>query len=155
MSAQALYEATGGNPLYLEELLRSLSIENGPPDAETVARVALPTLGDRVVRRVNRVADAAPALARAMTVLGNGCALATAAELAGLSEKQAGKMAHRLRRIEILRSEDPVEFVHPLVARSIYDAMPETERQSMHRARRSSCRRAEHRLRRSRHTCAA
>ena len=127
------YEATAGNPLYLEELLRSLSIENGSPDAEAVARMALPTLGDRVVRRVNRLADDAPALARAMTVLGGGCALAAAAELAGLSEKDAGRTAHRLRRIEILRSENPVEFVHPLVARSIYDAIAETERQSMHR----------------------
>jgi DNA-binding CsgD family transcriptional regulator len=68
-----------------------------------------------------------------MTVLGGGCALATAAELAGLSEEEAGRTAHRLRRIEILRSEDPAEFVHPLVARSIYDAIAETERQSMHR----------------------
>jgi DNA-binding CsgD family transcriptional regulator/tetratricopeptide (TPR) repeat protein len=130
---ESVYEATAGNPLYLEELLRSLRIENGSPDAETVVQVALPTLGDRVVRRVNRVAGEAPALARAMTVLGGGCALATAAQLAGLSQERAGRIAHRLRRIEILRSEDPVEFVHPLVARSIYDAIPQTERQSMHR----------------------
>lgn len=128
----ACYVATTGNPLYLQELLRSLTVDDVVPDADAVRRAALPTLGDRVIRRVDRVAGDAPALARAMAVLGNGTRLADAAQLAAVPEERAGRIAHRLRRIELLRSEDPIVFVHPLVRRSVYDGIPETERQATH-----------------------
>ncbi|HEX3830545.1 MAG TPA: AAA family ATPase, partial [Solirubrobacteraceae bacterium] len=129
----ACHAATAGNPLYLQELLRSITADEVAPDAGTVRQAALPTLGDRVIRRVERVADDAPALARAMAVLGNGTRLSVAARLAAVPEVQAGRIAHRLRRIEFLRAEDPIAFVHPLVRRSVYDAIPETEREATHR----------------------
>jgi tetratricopeptide (TPR) repeat protein len=93
----------------------------------------LPTLADRLIWRVERFAGDAPALARAMAVLGNGARLALAAQLAAVPEEQAGQIAHRLRRIELLRTEDPIVFVHPLIRRSVYDDIPETERQATHR----------------------
>jgi DNA-binding CsgD family transcriptional regulator len=129
----ACHAATAGNPLYLQELLRFLSVDDVVPDADTVLRASVPTLGDRVMRRVERVSGDAPALARAMAVLGNGARLAVAAEQAAVSEEQAGRIAHRLRRIELLSAEDPIGFVHPLIRRSVYDAIPETERQAAHR----------------------
>ncbi len=129
----ACHRATAGNPLYLQELLRSIAADEGVPDVGTVLQASLPTLGDRVIRRVERVAGDAPALARAMAVLGNGTRLAVAAQLAAVPEAQAGRIAHRLRRIELLRAEDPITFVHPLIRRSVYDAIPETERQAAHR----------------------
>ena len=129
----ACHTATAGNPLYLQELLRSIIADEVAPDAGTVRQASLPTLGDRVIRRVERVADDAPALARAMAVLGNGTRLAVAAQLAAVPEAQAGRIAHRLRRIELLGAEDPIAFVHPLIRRSVYDAIPETERQATHR----------------------
>jgi DNA-binding CsgD family transcriptional regulator len=129
----ACHAATAGNPLYLQELLRSITADEVAPDAGAVRQAALPTLGDRVIRRVERVADDAPRLARAMAVLGDGTRLAVAAQLATVPEAQAGRIAHRLRRIELLRAEDPIVFVHPLIRRSVYDAIPETERQATHR----------------------
>ncbi len=125
--------ATGGNPLYLEELLRSLPVDAVMPDPATILESSVPTLGDRVLRRINRVDDDAPALAGAMAVLGNGARLAVAAQLAAVPDAGAGRIAHRLRRIELLRGEDPIAFVHPLVHRSVYDAIPEIERQAAHR----------------------
>ncbi len=129
----ACQAATAGNPLYLRELLRTLTLAGVTPDVGSVSSASVPTLGDSVIRRVDRVADDAPALARAMAVLGDGARLATAAELAAVSVEQAGQIAHRLRRIEILSAEDPIAFVHPLVRRSIYDSLPESERQAAHR----------------------
>jgi DNA-binding CsgD family transcriptional regulator len=129
----ACHAATAGNPLYLHELLRFLSAAEVLPDADTVMKASVPTLGDRVIRRVERVAGDASALARSMAVLGTGARLTVAAELAAVPEAQAGRIAHQLRRIELLSTEDPIGFVHPLIRRSIYDAIPETERQAAHR----------------------
>ncbi len=129
----ACHAATGGNPLYLRELLRTLSVGDVSLDAETVSRASVPTLGDRVIRRVHRVAEDAPALARAMAVLGDGDRLATAAELANVTAEEAGEIAHRLRRLEVLSHEDPIAFTHPLLRHSIYDSIPKAERESAHR----------------------
>ena len=51
-----------------------------------------------------------------------------------MSPEEAGEIAHRLRRIEILDSEDPFVFVHPLVRRSVYDSLTSAERDAHHGA---------------------
>ncbi len=132
-ACETAHAATAGNPLYLQELLRSatMSRDDGPVD---LAALASPSLGDRVLRRTRGVAPEAAELARCMAVLGDGGRLETAATLAGLDLDAAGRIAHRLRLIEVLGSEDPFRFVHPLVRRSIYDAMSVTERDAAHRA---------------------
>ena len=86
----ACHAATAGNPLYLRELLHTLAAGDAGPDGAAVSTASVPTLGDRVIRRVERIADDAPALARAMAVLGDGARLATAAALSTVTEEQAG-----------------------------------------------------------------
>ena len=129
----ACHAASAGNPLYLRELLRALTADGGV-SASAVRAASVPSLADRVVRRVARVAPEAPALATAMAVLGDGGRLAVAAALAGLSESEAAGLAHELRRIEVLAAEDPFCFVHPLVRRSLYDQLSVTERDDAHAA---------------------
>jgi len=132
-ACRAAAEVTAGNPLYLTELLRSVVDENGAGgQSDSIQRAALPSLGDRISRRVARVGESAPALAAAMAVLGDHGSLAMAGELAAVSPTAAGEIAHRLRRIEILDSEDPFVFVHPLVRRSVYDSMSTTQRDANH-----------------------
>lgn len=130
----ACHAATGGNPLLVEELLRAIGPRDEPPAAEEVGYVAVPSLGDRVLRRAERVDERAPTLTRAMAVLGDGARLAAAARLSGLSSEDTGRIAHRLRRIDVLAAEDPFVFVHPLIRRSVYDAIPDEERHAVHRA---------------------
>src|SRR6202034_3433595 len=60
--------------------------------------------------------------------------LTLAAALAGLDVVTASRLARRLVRIEVLASDDPVTFVHPLVRRSVYDALTGAERDDAHRA---------------------
>jgi DNA-binding CsgD family transcriptional regulator/mono/diheme cytochrome c family protein len=127
----ACHEATGGNPLLLAELLRALPASE-TPTREMVVSVSVASLEERVLRRAGRVAPQAPALARAMAVLGDGGRVAVAAQLAGLDPSTAGSIAHGLRRIEVLGSEEPFSFVHPLVRRSVYDGIPLAERNRLH-----------------------
>lgn len=133
-TCRAAHEVTAGNPLYLQELLRSVTLDRNGPARLALDDVAIPSLGDSVVRRIARVAPEAAALARAMAVLGDGTRLETAAALADLERGEAGRIAHQLRRIEVLGAEDPFAFVHPLVLRSVYDAMSVTERDAAHEA---------------------
>ena len=97
-------------------------------------RAAIPSLGDRVSRRIARLGPDAVALAHAMAVLDDGGRLADAAALGGLQEDAAAAAASRMRRIEILAGEDPFAFVHPLVRRSVYDALSVAERDGAHTA---------------------
>jgi DNA-binding CsgD family transcriptional regulator len=128
---EACHEASGGNPLLLTELLRALPGAE-PPTRATVISASVASLEERVLRRAGQVAPEAAALTRAMAILGDGARLPIAAELAGIDRTTAGTLAHGLRRIEVLSSEDPLTFVHPLVRRSVYDGIPLGERHRLH-----------------------
>lgn len=134
--AVAVIEATGGNPFLVNELLTAVQPgdEDDPDLSAAVRHAALAPLGERVVRRVARAGEGAAALTAAMAVIGSEGSLSQAAVLAGVELGQAGEIAHRLRRIEILASEDPFAFSHPLVQRSILDALPTTEFKALHLA---------------------
>jgi DNA-binding CsgD family transcriptional regulator len=128
----ACHAASAGNPLYLHELLRTLPPRRVRPDEAYAA--AVPSLGDRLARRVARVAPDGTALLSAMAVVDDGGRLHTAAELANLDEDRAADIARRLKRIDVLATEDPFEFVHPVLRRSVYDRLSVTERDRAHRA---------------------
>ncbi|MBI5104389.1 MAG: AAA family ATPase, partial [Solirubrobacterales bacterium] len=131
---QAAYEATGGNPFLVGELLRSLDGYDLSADdaADAVRRTAVASVGDRLLRRIAPIGEHAAPLARALAVLGDGAALPMAATLAGVPLAAADGAAHHLRRIEVLAAEDPVAFTHPLVRASLYDAIPAVERDALH-----------------------
>lgn len=128
----ACYEASAGNPLYLQELLRATAA-GGVWSAAAARAVSTPSLRDRVMRRIRQVGVTAPALAGAMAVLGDRAPLALAATLAGLDAVTASRLARQLARIEILASEDPATFVHPLIRRCVYDSLTTAERDDAHR----------------------
>jgi DNA-binding NarL/FixJ family response regulator len=131
----AFSEATGGNPFLVQELLRSVSANGEMSQADPAAAVrdaSVLSIGDRVMRRVEQLGPAAPALASAMAVLGPEGPLRLACGVASLTGEEGGRIANGLRRIDVLTSEDPFEFTHPLVRRSIYDALSVTESRALH-----------------------
>jgi hypothetical protein len=65
-------------------------------------------------------------------VLGEGAELPIIAELADLEETATAAALADLARAEILRDEDPVGFVHPLVRDAVYRAVPGAERALAH-----------------------
>ena len=134
--ASACHASTGGNPLLLHELLRALAAEEVTPSATNAAIVS--DLGPRAVSRavllrLMRLPEEAAKLARAVAILGEGAALATARELAGLTEAEAADASGALTRAEILRPDTPLGFVHPLVRDAIYLDLSPGEREIQHR----------------------
>jgi DNA-binding CsgD family transcriptional regulator len=134
---QAFADATAGNPFLLRELVLAATANgalSGPDPARVVRESAVLSVGDRVVRRIARVGDQAPGLAAAMATLGPNGSLEMASALAGIDADEGARIAHQLRRFEVLAEEDPFTFAHPLVRRSIYDALPTAESRSLHAA---------------------
>ena len=134
--AAACQEATGGNPLLLSELVKTLRFEGVSPVDEALD--ALHELGPRAVLRtvLVRLAGLPPSateLARAIAVLGQTADLPLAAALAGLDPDAAGTAGAALIGAEIL---DPsgATFVHPLVASAVYEDLPVPERSLAHAA---------------------
>jgi tetratricopeptide (TPR) repeat protein len=118
---RAFGRASAGNPFYLRELLRTIAPPNHPPPSVAdVNRAALATIGERIHRRLTALGPSAPTL------------LHDAAEIAGLDSHTAAITARAMRRVEILATEDPYEWIHPLVRRSIYDHIALTERDTLH-----------------------
>jgi DNA-binding CsgD family transcriptional regulator len=133
----AYHRTSGGNPLHLRELLlwaRGEGLGAEPAAEAAVAAASIPALADRLERRLGRVSPQAHALAAAMSVLGDGQPLRDAAALAGISERDAARIARAFTDIELLRYDDPFAFAHPLQRRSLYDRLSAAERQALHQA---------------------
>lgn len=133
--ASACHQATGGNPLLLDELLKGLAAEGIEPRADRVGVVR--DLGPRAVSRavllrLARLADADVALARALAVLGEGADLVELAAMTGLDEAAVAGSTGNLARVEILRPEPPLGFVHPLVRDAVYNDLPPGQRELEH-----------------------
>ncbi|MBV9426085.1 MAG: AAA family ATPase [Solirubrobacterales bacterium] len=133
--AAGCHTATAGNPLLLVQLLQALEAERVLPDAEHVRMVADvgPTAVSRAVLvRIARLGDEALAVARAMSVLGDGPELSLVAAMAGLDDARSGSGLEALLRADILRVEPKLGFEHPLVAAVVYRDMAPVQRGREH-----------------------
>jgi ATP/maltotriose-dependent transcriptional regulator MalT len=133
--ATACHTATGGNPLLLKELIRTLHSEGVAPGSADVAAVS--DLGPRAVSRavlvrLGRLDEDALKLARAASILRSGADLALLAALAGLDVDAAASAAGALVAAEILSHDEDAVFVHPLVGAAVYDDVPAHERSLAH-----------------------
>jgi DNA-binding CsgD family transcriptional regulator len=129
------HAATDGNPFLLRELITVLADRQIRPTADAAERLS--AIGARgvkraVLRRLARLGAGAIALVRAVAVLGGGVDLRTAATLAELDEEAAAEIAGALVRVQILRDERRLSFVHPLVRAAIYADVPATARARAH-----------------------
>src|SRR5690242_3650630 len=120
----AVYAACGGNPLYLDELLRAAD-RGGRPLAtlEPTELLAggLDGIARQVIIRVRGLGPDALRLAQALAVLGDGGELRHAAAIAGVTLAAAEQLAGGLTRAEVLATEVPADgpgrprFVHPVI----------------------------------------
>src|SRR5581483_6045038 len=131
----ACHGATGGNPLLLRELLRSLAAEDVAPAAAAVGVVErlAPDAVTRSVRvRLGRLPAEAAQLARAVAVLGDRADRERAAVVADIDRRQVAPAAAALASIDLLNPEPPFSFVHPLVRNAVYEGIPLPEREAGH-----------------------
>jgi tetratricopeptide (TPR) repeat protein len=131
----ACHRATGGNPLLLRELIRTVAAERVTPVAGSVdalERLAPDAVARSVKLRLARLPAEAAALARAVAVLGDGADGRHAAALAGIERRSQAPAAALLARVDLLQFDPPLRFVHPLVRNAVYEATPPHERPQQH-----------------------
>ena len=131
----ACHEATGGNPLLVRELLKTLQQEAVPPDrahADAIREVGPRAVSRTVLLRLARLPPDTVPVARAVAVLGDGVGLPAVATVAETGEHGVAVAARALADAEILRAEPPLGFVHPLVRDAVYHDLAPAERQLLH-----------------------
>ena len=121
--SDACHQVTAGNPLLLGQLLSALSTEGVSPETGSVGAVR--DIGPRAVARtvalrMKRLPSPAGEVARAAAVLGEHSGLAPIAALAGTDEPTAARAVQALARAEILRGDESLGFVHPLIRDAVY-----------------------------------
>jgi DNA-binding CsgD family transcriptional regulator len=133
--ATACHEATGGNPFFLEALLRE-SIERKLPtdsgEENRVRGIGPAAVSQAVLLRLSGRPAATTALVRALAVLGDGASLSETARLAELGEEEAARAADLLISLEILRAGEGLEFAHPIVREAVYADIGAHERAEAH-----------------------
>ncbi|MFF8512855.1 AAA family ATPase [Streptomyces sp. NPDC015492] len=137
--SHACYEASGGNPLLLRELARTVTSEKLAPARENAAEVAglgSPTVSRMVEVRMSRLPPEAAALALSVAILGGPVEMSHAAALADLSGGAAARSAEALEQLEVLRVDERhteiVSFVHPLMQRAVYESAGVARRAVLH-----------------------
>jgi DNA-binding CsgD family transcriptional regulator len=133
--ATACREATGGNPFFVEALLREVGERGLSPDSGEAAQVhgiGPAAVAEAVLLRLSERPAAATALVRAVAVIGDGASLAEAARLAVLSEEEAASAADLLIVLGLLRARDGLEFAHPIVREAVYADVGAHERAKAH-----------------------
>ena len=121
--------ASGGNPCFCgrswtqSHASSSLPRPRTSPGCSRSAR--RPSHGVSV--RLSRLPEPARALLHAAVILGDGAELRLAA-LAGLDTAAALSAATVLVRSDLLRQENPLEFMHPIVRTAVYEQMTAHDR---------------------------
>lgn len=135
--AAVVWEATGGNPFFLHELLRAVhdgDLAARAADVGRLARVSPGSISRHVLIRLARLGDAAQQLAAAATVLGDGTPLRRATTLAELEPPVARGAADALvaEGIMTVNPGERLAFAHPLVREAILGDLPPVRRGRMH-----------------------
>jgi DNA-binding CsgD family transcriptional regulator len=133
--AKACREATGGNPFFLDALLREVREEEIATDAlgaAQVRRMGPAAVAHGVLLRLSGTPAATSALVRAIAVLGDGATLGEAAALAELDRQQAATAADLLAALGLLAPGETLEFVHPIVREAVYADIGSHERSAAH-----------------------
>ena len=132
---RACTHATGGNPFLLSELLGEFHRDGRPAneiDPKAVDRLAPERIAAAVLLRVSRLDREAPALARAVAVLGEHARLCVSAQLAGMDPRKARTLAAGLVDLSVLVAGEPLRFVHPVVRTAIYEDLSAAEQDDLH-----------------------
>ncbi|MDW5593725.1 AAA family ATPase [Conexibacter stalactiti] len=131
----ACHGATRGNPFLLHELLAELSADGVTPDAAAAREVhelGASAVARAVLLRLGAVSPAAVALAHAIAVLGGEAESRRAAAVARLTPEQTATAVDALVALQIVERGQPLQFVHPLVRRSILDDLAPSELAELH-----------------------
>jgi DNA-binding NarL/FixJ family response regulator/tetratricopeptide (TPR) repeat protein len=129
VDAGVLYEESGGNPFYLEQLARSLDRAVGAPtvhDETSLVAIGVPsTVAAALAEELALLSDAERLVLEGGAVAGDPFEPELAAAAAGLPEASVMEAIDELLHVGLLRITDVprrFRFRHPLVRRAVYEA---------------------------------
>jgi DNA-binding CsgD family transcriptional regulator len=131
----AVYEASGGNPLYVTELLRAVDFDVAAHvqfDPRELLTGGFEGVARRVVARVRGADPHALRLAQALAILGDGCAPSHAGSIACMQLPEANRLTALLVRLEVLSADSPPRFLHPVIRDALEASLDTHERDSAH-----------------------
>ena len=128
-AASALFEESGGNPFYLEQLARSLALERtaGVPELSPGDLDVPPAVAAALAEELALLSDGARLVLEGAAVAGDPFEPELAAAAGATSEASALGALDELLRLDLVReTEVPrrFRFRHPLVRRAVYEATP-------------------------------
>jgi DNA-binding CsgD family transcriptional regulator/tetratricopeptide (TPR) repeat protein len=132
---EAAHQATGGNPLLIEEVLAELGTatdDDAPIAPGSIAAVGPRRIADGVLTRSRGLDPEAPDVVRAVAVLGDAADLAVVAALAGVERERAVAIVDLLVAGTILDDEEGRGFVHPVLRTAVHEAIPPAARAAAH-----------------------
>lgn len=130
-----VWAVTGGNPYETVELIAKTRDRQLKPLEESAAllrELGAAARGSGLVARLERLGNPATRFAWGASVLGTEISPRLAARLAGMTHAEGLACADQLREARILKGATVLEFVHPLIATAVYQAIPAATRTAMH-----------------------
>jgi DNA-binding CsgD family transcriptional regulator len=133
---RACVDVTGGNPFLLGELLDEAAARHLDPAAAAneVGDIVPRGVANAVLLRLTRLPDPATALARVLSVLGDGAQIGDTARLAGMDGGDVEAAIAALVGVGVMESGSTVRFTHPILRSAIYGDLSPAERERLHRA---------------------
>ena len=127
--ASSLYEDSGGNPFYLEQLARSANRPDTPaPGERSLGGVDVPaSVAAALAEELALLSEPARLILEGAAVAGDPFDPELAAAAAGAAEAATIDAIDELLSVDLVRQTDVprrFRFRHPLVRRAVYEAMP-------------------------------
>jgi predicted ATPase len=130
IQAAALYEGSGGNPFYLQQLARALELTDGAATAvgELSSAIEVPSaVAAALTEELALVSRPARLVLQGAAVAGDRFEPELAAVAAGASEDSTMEAIDELLQLDLIRQTDVprrFRFRHPLVRRAVYETTP-------------------------------
>ncbi len=128
--AAALYEESGGNPFYLQQLARAFDRATGavPASVELSLAIGVPSaVAAALAEELALLSEPARLVVEGAAVAGDPFELELAAVAAGTSEDSTMEAIDELLQLDLIRQTDVprrFRFRHPLVRRAVYESAP-------------------------------
>jgi ATP/maltotriose-dependent transcriptional regulator MalT len=132
----ALYDESGGNPFYLEQLARAPGRRRGAGGEVNLGGVEVPPMvAAALTEELTLLSDPARLVLEGAAVAGDPFDLELAAAATAMPERAALAALDELLRLDLVRSTDMprrFRFRHPIVRRAVYETTPAGWRLSAH-----------------------